>query len=262
MSVLITNQFPKFFIALIILIAIPDSHAESAINDCKGYAKYGLPGQSGTLLCRKGYLLAHDPVRKTPIWVAEHLTSDKARGSNERANNFQPDPDLIKGERAELLDYKGSGYDLGHMAPAGDMKWDQQAMMESFFLSNMVPQTGIGMNQGIWKDLEERVRLWAINRGEIHIYTGPIYAKVPPDSIGTNKIAVPTHLYKIIYDPVTIEAIAFIMPNTKLKSSDMPRYIVTIREVEEKTGLNFLSKLSPKIADIVESTKSESLWSE
>ena len=106
---MITNQLPKFFIALIILIAIPDSHAESAINDCKGYAKYGLPGQSGTLLCRKGYLLAHDPVRKTPIWVAEHLTSDKARGSNERANNFQPDPDLIKGERAELLDYKGSG---------------------------------------------------------------------------------------------------------------------------------------------------------
>ena len=214
----------------------------------------------GALLCRKGYLLAHDPVRKTPIWVVEHLSSDKAVGSFVRADNFQIDPDLSEDERAELLDYRGSGYDRGHMAPAGDMKWDQQAMSESFFLSNMVPQTGVGMNQGIWKDLEEKVRSWAIIRGEIHIYTGPIYAKNPPDTIGINKVAIPTHLYKIIYDPVTVEAIAFIMPNIKLKSSDMPRYVVTIREIEEKTGLNFLSKLNPKIADIVESIKADKLW--
>ena len=79
-------------------------------------------------------------------------------------------------------------------------------------------------------------------------------------TIGINKVAIPTHLYKIIYDPVTVEAIAFIMPNIKLKSSDMPRYVVTIREIEEKTGLNFLSKLNPKIADIVESIKADKLW--
>jgi endonuclease G len=206
--------------------------------------------------------LAHDPDRKTPIWVAEHLISEKANGTFDRTNNFRPDPDLNKGERAELSDYKGSGFDRGHMAPAGNMKWDQQAMSESFFLSNIVPQTGRGMNQGIWKDLEEKVRMWAISRGELYIYTGPIYAKAPPDSIGTNKVAVPTHLYKIIYDPIAVEAIAFIMPNLVLKSSDMPSYIVTIHEVEEKTGLNFLSKLNPKIGSIVESTKAEVLWTE
>ena len=148
------------------------------------------------------------------------------------------------------------------MAPAGDMRWDQQAMSESFFLSNMVPQTGKGMNQGIWKNLEEKVRRWAISRGEVFIFTGPIYAKTPPDTIGRNKVAVPTHLYKIIYDPVRVEAIAFIMPNIKLQSSDMPSYIVTIREVEEKTGLNFLSSLKPKIEDAVELTKAEELWVE
>ena len=175
-----TRQFTQFYVALLILITIPDSSAESSLNNCKEYAKYGLPGENGTLLCRTGYLLAHDPVRKTPFWVAEHLSRAKASGTIERANNFQPDPNLNKGERAELMDYKGSGYDRGHMAPAGNMRWDQQAMSESFFLSNMVPQTGIGMNQGIWKDLEEKVRLWAISRGEIHIYTGPIYAKAPP----------------------------------------------------------------------------------
>jgi len=142
------------------------------------------------------------------------------------------------------------------------MRWDQQAMAESFFLSNMVPQTGIGMNRGIWKDLEEKIRRWAISRGEVFIYTGPIYTRSPPDSIGRNKVAVPTHLYKIIYDPVRLEAIAFIMPNTNLQSADMPRYIVTIREVEQKTGLNFLSKPEPQIEEAVELTRAEALWVE
>lgn len=232
----------------------------SGQSDCKEYTKYGEPGKDGTLLCRKGYLLAHDSDRKTPIWVAEYLTSEKASATLARVNNFRPDPDLARGERAELSDYKGSGYDRGHMAPSANMKWDKQAMSESFYLSNIVPQTGKGMNQGIWKDLEEKVRRWAISRDQIFIYTGPIYAEVIPDAIGKNDVAVPTHLYKIIYDPVRVEAIAFIMPNMELNSSDMPNYIVTIREVEEKTGLNFLSKLKPNIADVVEMTKAEGIW--
>lgn len=110
--------------------------------------------------------------------------------------------------------------------------------------------------------MEEKVRLWALNRGEVYIYTGPIYATAAPDTIGTNRVAIPTHLYKIIYDPVTVDAIAFIMPNIKLKSSDMPTFIVTIREVEEKTGLNFLSRLKQKIQDAIELTKAEEQWAE
>jgi endonuclease G len=179
-----------------------------------------------------------------------------------RTNNFQPDPDLDEGERAELSDYKGSGYDRGHMAPAGDMRWNPDAMSESFYLSNMVPQVGKGMNQGIWKDLEEKVRLWALDRGEVFIYTGPIYAVTPSKTIGENKVAVPSHLYKIVYDPARVEAIAFIMPNVKLKASDMPNYIVTVREVEAKTGLDFLSRLRPKIEDMVETARAEALWDE
>ncbi|MDP2762807.1 MAG: DNA/RNA non-specific endonuclease [Sideroxyarcus sp.] len=199
---------------------------------------------------------------KVPIWVAEHLTREKTSASFERTNDFRPDLDIKAGERAKLSDYKGSGYDRGHMAPAGDMRWDQQAMSESFFLSNMVPQTGKWMNQGIWKDLEEKVRLWALSRGEVYIYTGPIYVTTAPDTIGTNRVAIPTHLYKIIYDPITVDTIAFIMPNIKLKSSDMPTFIVTIREVEEKTELNFLSRLKQNIQDAIELNKAEKLWAE
>lgn len=252
----------QYAVAVLLVLVALGAQANGAITACKEYAKLGVPGNNGTLLCRKGYLVAHDPVRKTPIWVAEHLTHDKADAILARTNNFQPDPDLDEGDRAELSDYKGSGYDRGHMAPAGDMRWDQQAMTESFFLSNMVPQVGKGMNQGIWKDLEEKVRLWALDRGELYIYTGPIYADPNPNpkTVGANKVAVPTHLYKIVYDPVKVEAIAFIMPNVKLKSSDMPNYIVTVREVEAKTGLNFLSKLRPQIEDAVELSKAEGLW--
>ena len=253
----------KYRKALLIIIAffftVSIAFAES-IYDCKEYSKLGIPGQQGELLCRKGYLLSHSPENKTPFWVIEHLTAEKASGTLPRYNKFKPDPDLKKGERAELADYKGSGYDKGHMAPSADMRWDEQAMVECFYLSNMVPQVGKGMNQGIWKNLEEYVRKWAIDRSELYIFTGPIYEGGIKVTIGKNKVAVPSHLYKIVYDPYKEEAIAFIMPNEKLDSEDMPNYIVTIREIEEKTGLDFLSNMEKNVQDNIENKKALGLW--
>lgn len=230
------------------------------IEDCKEYSKFGVPGVSGDILCRKGYLLAHDPVRKTPIWVVEHLTTEKANGSLPRKDAFKADPNLVKGKRAEISDYSNCGYDRGHMAPSADMAWDKEAMAESFYLSNMVPQVGIGMNRGIWKDLEERVRKWAIKRGSVYIFTGPIYEGETIADIGINKVAVPTHLYKIVYDARKSEAISFIMPNSKLISEDMPKYITTIRDVEKQTGLDFLSELDIQVQDVIELKKAATLW--
>ena len=229
-------------------------------DGCQEYVKYGIPSNKGDLLCRTGYALAHNPERKTPDWVAELLTREKTRSSRARSNDFQPDPDLEPGQRAELADYKNSGYDRGHMAPAGDMRWDKEAMSESFFLSNMSPQIGPGMNRGIWKDLEEKVRTWAIKRGELHIFTGPIYASGSPKTIGPNHVAVPTHFYKIIFDPVRVEAIAFIMENKPLKTKDLPAYLVSIDEVEAQTGLNFLSNIDEPVQQLVESKKATEVW--
>jgi len=247
------------FIIIVSFFSLNIAYAGS-IDGCKEYSKLGIPGQQGELLCRKGYLLAHSAEHKTPIWVIEHLTAEKAEGSIPRSDKFTPDPDLEEGERAELADYKNSGYDKGHMAPAADMRWDQQAMIECFFLSNMVPQVGKGMNQGIWKNLEEYIRKWAIDRDELYIFTGPIYEDGVNKTIGKNKVAVPTHLYKIVYDPNKAEAIAFIMPNEKLDSKNMPNYIVTIRDVENKTGLDFLSNLDKQIQDVIETKKAKGLW--
>jgi endonuclease G len=146
------------------------------------------------------------------------------------------------------------------MAPSADMKWDEQAMIECFYLSNMVPQIGKGMNQGIWKDLEEKVRKWAIARGELFIFTGPVYDGGVKDTIGKNKVAVPSHLYKIVYDPNKGEAIAFFMPNEPIKTSAMPMYIVPVRDIEVKTGLDFLSGLDKQIQDSIETKKPAGLW--
>ncbi|WP_026841220.1 DNA/RNA non-specific endonuclease [Citrifermentans bremense] len=229
------------------------------LEDCQEYVKYGVPSTTGDILCRKGYLLAHDPIRKTPTWVVEHLTVDRVNGALSRKDQFKADPDLPKGRRAELSDYRKSGYDQGHMAPSADMAWDELAMSESFYLSNMVPQVGTGMNRGIWKDLEEKVRKWALERESVYIFTGPIYSGKEA-TIGKNRVAVPDHLYKIVFDPQEKKAIAFIMPNRKLKSSEMSKYIVSVRDVETTTGLDFLSALPVDEQELIETVKSSDLW--
>jgi endonuclease G len=227
---------------------------------CPEYVRYGIPSDKGDLLCRKGYALAHNPQRKTPDWVAERLTREKANTSRPRSDDFRPDPDLEPGHRADLADYKNSSYDRGHMAPAANMRWDKDAMSESFFLSNMAPQVGPGMNRGIWANLEGKVRAWAIKRGEVYIFTGPIYAASPDKTIGGNKVAVPTHFYKIVFDPIKVEAIAFIMPNQSLNTKDLPKYIASIDDVEAQTGLDFLSAVDKHVQNLIESRKANALW--
>jgi len=145
------------------------------------------------------------------------------------------------------------------MAPAGAMKWDVQAMSESFLLSNMAPQVGVGFNRGIWKSLEERIRKWTTKRGELYIVTGPIF-NGNHKTIGDNKVAVPTHFYKVIFDPIRVEAIAFVMQNKKLRTGDLPTFITTVDEVESLTGLDFLSEIEDGVETVIEGTKQPRLW--
>ena len=232
-----------------------------ALEDCSEYTRMGIPGQDGDLLCRTGYLLSHSSSNKTPFWVIEHLTQEKADANDvKRYDKFMADPNLEKGKRAELSDYKNSGYDRGHMAPAADMKWSHAAMIDCFFLSNMVPQAGLGMNRGIWARLEDDVRKWAVSRGELFVYTGPIYVAEVKKTIGGNHVAVPTHLYKIVFAPSTHEVIAFIMPNIPIKTEDMPNYLVPVRVVEDLTGLDFLSVFDKQTQDDIETKKGDGFW--
>lgn len=243
-----------------LLFLLPAGANSDPVADCREHLKFGVPGSSGDLLCKTGFALLHNPVRKTADWVAYRISADRLPGEHSRSDDFRPDPELAPGSRAELADYKRSGFDRGHMAPAAAMKWSREAMTDSFLLSNMAPQVGNKMNRGIWRILEEKVREWAAARGELYVFTGNIYDTPDPQTIGANRVAVPSHCYKVIFDPVQIEAIAFIVPNARSEIDQLPGFIVSVDEVESRTGLDFLSAMDDNIEAIVESSITGDMW--
>jgi len=221
-----------------------------------------------TVLCRHGYVLAHNSERRTPDWVVERLTPERftGPGDRKRANEpFAADPDLASGERAERGDYKGSGFDRGHMAPAADMKFSVEALKESFFLSNMTPQVGKGLNRHIWADLEALVRDWTCDRGNLVIVTGPIYDMTEVRTIGPNRVAVPTAFYKIVYDPARRRAIAFILPNQAVDKRGqsaweaLKPHIASVGEVEQRVALDFFTALPRRDEGRIERLRS-TMW--
>lgn len=210
------------------------------------------PKQAGTqFICHEGYALEYNPRSKTPMWVVEHLTRDNLDQKNAtRLNNFRPDP-YLNVDQASLQDFAESGYDRGHMAPAEDFRKSVKQMSESFFLSNMVPQNPDN-NRHIWAQLEKNVRGWATRYGEVYVITGPIfYQGQSLGSIGRNKVAVPTHLYKVILAPHQAQAIAFIIPNAPEDVATLDRFEVPVNQVEQLTGLQFFPRLDPTQAQEV-----------
>lgn len=205
----------------------------------------------GQVLKRKGYSLSYHADYKTPQWVAWELTRKETKGKEKRKDKFLPDPD-VKGAKAYTKDYTGSGYDRGHMAPAGDMKWSRQAMEESFYMSNICPQNP-NLNRGDWNDLEEKSREWAKKYGAVYITCGPIYDTQYPKRIGNNKIAVPDAFYKVILinDKKNPQAIGFIFPN-KAGHKPLKKYIVTVDSVEKRTHIDFFPTLPNEIEDRIE----------
>ena len=221
-----------------VLVGCPKKSAITGDNCTDEFAD-GAPkaAVSTVVLCRNEYISVYDPARKVPLLVAEKLQPAEFDGSVSRADNFQQDPDLADSQSAGLNDYRGSGYARGHMAPAADFTSTDDAMNESFYLSNMVPQD-TGMNSGIWASLESATRSCAKQLGSVYVLTGPLF-EGKAKFIGADKVAVPSSLYKIVVNGN--EARAFIMPNRKLPParSNFLRYQVTVDEVQRASGLTF-----------------------
>ena len=165
----------------------------------------------GQIIIRDYYALQYSEKYEQAIWVAYELTESEVMGKTSRTNNFRPDPDIITGS-ATLGDYKYSGYDRGHLAPAADMKMTYQSMSESFYLSNISPQTP-AFNRGIWRKLESLVRDFAIQMDHILVVTGPILSFPVKGYIGESKVAVPWGYYKVILGD--IGGIGFMMENAE-----------------------------------------------
>ena len=217
--------------------------------------KYGPFDQ---IIKHKAYTLKYNERAEQAEWVYYVLTAEKAQGKIKRTDDFREDPFVTTGS-ATLADYKGSGYDRGHLCPAADNAWDRTAMSESFFMSNMSPQVP-GFNRGVWKRLEEQVRQWAIENKEIHVVTAGVLTEDLP-VIGPNKVAVPRFYYKVILDYLEpeLKGIAFILPNESSNKS-MASYAVTIDKIEETTGIDFFHALPDDIEEKIESTMDLGLW--
>jgi endonuclease G len=157
---------------------------------------------------------------------------------NERTNQFFADARLPDDERAELEDYQGSGFDRGHMAPAGDMATDE-SMAQSFSLANMVPQYPIN-NRRTWASIEKATRKYVMRAaGDVFVITGPVFDGTPP-TIGLDEVWVPQHLFKLIYDPATNRAWAHWLDNNNDARVGKP---ISYEELVKRTGIQFLPDL-------------------
>ena len=206
-----------------------------------------------------GYILSYNEEAEQPSYVCYELTREEVYGALDRADDFREDKSIRTGS-AILSDYKGSGYDRGHMAPAADFKWSAEAMSDTFYLSNMSPQVP-SFNRGIWGDLEAVVRQMAVDNEKICVATGPVLTDGPYKTIGKNNVAVPNQYYKVIldYTDPDIKAIGFVLPNSD-KTEKLETYIMSVDEVEEITGLDFFYQLPDEEEAVIESSVDVSKW--
>ncbi len=211
------------------------------------------------IITHTGYTLLYNETHEQSSWIAYELTKEETNKMYERTDKFIPDPKVKTGTATDK-DYAGFGYDRGHLAPASDMGWSLTAMAESFYYSNMSPQTP-SFNRGVWKRLEELARTWAIENNSIYIVTGPVLT-TGLNTIGSNKVSVPNYFYKVIldYSEPSIKGIGFIIPNTG-SSESLQQFAVSIDSVEKFTGIDFFPLLADEQEDLIEKTLCIKCWS-
>jgi endonuclease G len=190
-----------------------------------------------------GFDLGYNERYEQASWVTYVLTREEIEGGHvDRTDDFRADTTISTGS-AQLADFRGSGFDRGHLAPAADMKWSQQAMSESFLLTNMSPQNP-SFNRGIWRRLEEQVRRWAVEKDSILVICGPVLQEI--DSfIGENQVGIPPAYFKVLADlsPPGHSMIAFLLPNDR-SDRDPIHFAVTVDSLEQVTGYDFFASAS------------------
>ena len=230
-----------------------------------GLFQYGFPGPINDLHGTLSTTSAFDRRTRNPAWVAEHITpaSLAANNADRKHSYFVEDESIPAKFRARLSDYFRSGYDRGHQVPAADAKWSQDALDQTFLLSNMCPQVGDGFNRDYWAHFEDFCRRLTNDYPSIRIVTGPLYLpkrdpedgkwRISYEVIGNPpNVSVPTHFYKVIFaeDGKTggnVSLAAFVLPNAPI-ANDKPLqdFEVPIEAVERASGLEFAVKLPPQ----------------
>lgn len=239
------------------------AQTEGGATTAESY-KLGIPSplHSGKeqILYRRGYATSYNAETKLPNWVAWHLTALHCSGPYKRAGiKFHEDTEVAEGHRAVDWDYYNSGFDRGHMCPAGDNKWDALALQQSFLFTNICPQHS-NLNRGDWGESEKACRNWAQEFGDIYIVCGPILYRQRHKTIGSNRVVVPEAFFKVVLCMRgTPKAIGFIYKNQKC-NNPLSSYVNSVDQVERITGIDFFPALPDKIEKKVEATCNIADW--
>lgn len=217
-----------------------------------------LKGISEQIIRKTSYIVSYNRNTKCPNWVAWQLTAEHTDGPYKRTNNFHEEEEVPE-PKATLQDYRGSGWSRGHMCPAGDNKWNSEAMFDSFSLVNVCPQNS-NHNSGLWNSLEMDCRRWAKQYGDIYIVCGPLFLNSEHETIGDNEVFVPEAFFKVVLclngEP---KAFGIITRNTEgNKKRDL--YYNSVDQVERITGIDFFPALPDDLEESVESAVDMNMW--
>jgi len=212
------------------------------------------------LIVHDAYTLSYAESYEQAEWVAYELKKEEISRSNFKRPFFIED-NLVKTGSADWRNYKRSGYDKGHLCPAGDRRYSKQAFDETFLTSNISPQQH-DFNEGVWNRLEQKVRYWAVKYDGIYVVTGGVLEK-GLKTIGNEQVAVPNYFYKVILDVTNnrnFKMIGFLVPAV---DSDAPLYefVVSVDEIEKRTGIDFYPKLDDAIETQLEKNSDYKSWS-
>lgn len=213
---------------------------------------------TGVVIDHDHYTLSYNEVYEQAEWVIYNLKRDHLTSDDRQRPDFIEDP-YVPTRSADWRNYRGSGYDRGHLCPAGDRRFSELAYNETFYTSNISPQNS-DFNAGIWNDLEMQVRIWTKKHGELFIATGGVL-EFGLSTIGEEDVAVPRWYYKIVSRGTkeNFKAIAFLIPN-KPSGESLERYMVPVDRVEEMTDVDFMKELPDRIEDQIEGQVKKSDW--
>ncbi|MDO6473136.1 DNA/RNA non-specific endonuclease [Maribacter sp. 1_MG-2023] len=223
------------------------------------FPKELLPSSTtGEIVNHEYFTLSYNEPYEQAEWVAYTLSKSHLTYDDRKRPYFIEDP-FVSSKSADWRNYKGSGYDRGHLLPAGDRRFSLQAYNETFYTSNISPQDR-EFNSGIWNDLEQQTRRWAKQYGTLYIFTGGVLES-GLEEIGQEDVDVPNAFYKIIARKKgdKIYTLSFLMPN-KPQFTSLRNFVVSIDEIEKETGIDFFTKLTEKQQSAFEGSKNTTGW--
>ena len=215
--------------------------------------------KSEALIRHKHYVLSYNEAHEQANWVAYTLAKKDIVYSHLKRPYFIDDP-LVSSGSANWKNYIRSGYDRGHLCPAGDRRFSVEAFNETFYTSNVTPQRN-DFNSGVWNRLEQKTRYWAKKYDGLLVITGGVL-QGNLETIGREKVSVPKYFYKILVDyrHGKYHAIGFLLPH---KDSEQPLYsfVTSIDTIEQMTGIDFMPKLPDAFENKLETNVDYKAWS-